>query len=134
MTKAKSTQARTDQSAIYGFQDVFHGTTAIYVIEGDGYVDFFIGDYEVSALEETWKEQVRAERLWQEQAGTTPAKLPRDSLRDQVLVAFGPEVSAEQAVVALEKAIQSITAGGLLIGTDPQGSIAWEQTDGHVKV
>jgi hypothetical protein len=61
-----------------------------------------------------------------------PAQLPRDSLRNQVLIAFRPEVSAEQAVAALEKAIQSITAGGLLIGTDPQRNVASEQTDGPV--
>jgi hypothetical protein len=134
MTKHRSTQARMNQSARGGLQDVFHGTAAIYLIDRNGHADFFVGDYEVDATQETWKEQVRADRLWQEQVGTVPARLPRDSLRDQVLIAFGPQVSAQQAVAALERAIQSITAGGLLIGTDPQGSIAWEQTSGHVKV
>ncbi len=115
MTKHRSTQARTVKSASDVLQDVFQGTTAINVIDRDGYADFFVGDYEVDATEETSKEQVWAERLWQEQVGTRPARLSPDSLRDQVLIAFGPRVSAQQAVVALEKATQSITAGGLLI-------------------
>jgi hypothetical protein len=102
-------------------------------MESDGSVDFFVGNYEVDATRETKKEQRRADRLRWKQKGRAPAKLPSDSLRDQVLIAFRPEVSAQQAVVALEKAIQSITAGGLLIGTDPQRNIAWEQTDGHFK-
>ena len=134
MSKHESTEARMGKSASDGYQDLFHGTTAIYSIARDGYTDFFIGDYEINATRETWREQVRAELLSQEQAGTPPAKLPRDSLRDQVLIAFGPQVSAQQAVVALEKAVQSITAGGLLIGADRQGSIACELTDGQIKV
>jgi hypothetical protein len=51
-----------------------------------------------------------------------------------VLIAFGPLVLPEHAVAALKQAIVSITQDGSLIGSDPQGFIAWEQSDRSVKV
>ncbi len=116
------------------FQDVFQGTTAIYVIERDGYADLFVGDYEINAMRETWKEQLRANRQRKRRKGRAVPRLPADSLHDKVLIAFGPQVSPKQAVAALERAIESIKGHGLLIGRDSHGNIAWEEVGGSIIV
>ncbi len=81
---------RSVRSGGGGFQDVFQGTTAIYVIERDGYADLFVGDYEINAMRETWKEQLRANRQRKKRKGRAVPPLPADSLHDKVLIAFGP--------------------------------------------
>jgi hypothetical protein len=103
-------------------------------MEPDGYADAFVGDYDAEATLETWPGEIRADRARRKREGKAVARLHNESLRDRVLIAFGPLVSPEHAVAALEQAIKSITKDGLLIGSDQQGSIAWEQVDGSVKV
>ena len=114
---------------IGGFQDVFQGTTAIYVIEPRDHADIFLGDYEIEAMPETWPEQFRGYRQRLKRRGQAVPELPDASLNDKVLIAFGPEVSARQAVASLQRAIESIKGTGLLVGREPNHDLAWEQLD-----
>ena len=133
MTQRKLDEQHTPSTAWNGgFQDVFQGTTAIYVIEPRDHADIFLGDYEIEAMPETWPEQLRGNRQRLKRKGRAVPDLPDASLADKVLIAFGPEVSARQAVAALRRAIESIEGNGLLIGRKPDYDLAWEQLDGSV--
>ena len=134
MTKQEKTRLATRKENNDGWQDIFRSTGTIYIIEFDIHPDVFIGDFEIDAMLESWPEQIRATRQSRKQEGIAVAKLPDHSLRDKVLIAFGPEVSAQQAIAALEQATQNITINGLLIGNDPEGNVAWEQLNGQVIV
>ena len=135
MTRQKSANTRTKGTPCgESLQDTYQGTAALYVIGPDGSVESFIGDYVAEATRETRPSQIRATRQYRQRAGRAVSKLPRASLRDQVLITFEPLVAPEQAVTALEQAIASITKDGLLIGSDNQGAVAQEQIDGSVNV
>ena len=112
-----------------GFQDDFQGTTAIYVVEPRDHVEIFLGDYDIEGMPETWPEEFRSYRQRRKRRGKAVPELPAASLDDRILIAFGPEVSARQAVASLERAIKSIKSTGLLVGRDNHGDLAWEQLD-----
>ncbi len=112
-----------------GFQDDFQGTTALYVVEPRDHVEIFLGDYDIEGMPETWPEQIRGNRQRLKRKGEAVPELPAASLDDRILIAFGPEVSARQAVASLERAIKSIKSTGLLVGRDNNG-LVWEQLDG----
>jgi hypothetical protein len=57
-------------------------------------------------------------------------KLPKNYLRDPVLIAVAPAVSAHHAIAALEHAIRNVPKNGLLIRNVSDGNVAWEQTTG----
>ncbi len=115
------------------WQDIFQGTGAIYAVESDGHVDIIMGDYLFEAMPESWPEQFRAYRQQLLESGKRVPNLPEYSPRDKVLITFGPEVSADQAVAALERAIESIKGNGLLTGRDHHRDLIWEHTDGTRK-
>src|SRR3712207_2619589 len=100
---------RLPQQSTYQWQDVFEGTGSIYSVERDGHIDYILGDYLIEADPESWPEQYRAYRQHRLREGRPVPKLRKPSLRDKVLVVFGPEVSAQQAVAALQRAIADIT-------------------------
>ncbi|GEO17791.1 hypothetical protein [Microvirga aerophila] len=89
-----------------------------------------VSDYEIALGRETHEEQLRYARRSQSHS---LAELP-DALQDGVLVVFGPDVSAGDAVKALSRIIESIKSYGLLTGSNDKGALAWEMTDGSDKI
>jgi hypothetical protein len=62
------------------------------------------------------RKALRAYRSARRRAGKKVCVLDDQHLVDELLVAFGPEMSAEQAVSALERLARDIKANGLFIG------------------
>ena len=87
----------------------------------------FIGDDTIDALEPSWPEQQRAVR--QERKRLSLPALPREPLRNKLLIAFGSELAAASAVAALEHATASIKRDGLLTGEDSQGCMLSEPVE-----
>ena len=102
----------------------------MYLFEPNGDALPFLGDYEFDMILESSPEQLRAYRKHRQSEGKPMPKLPGNSLRDHVLIAFGPQVSPQQAIATLERFLKDIKSTGLLIGRDPNGNLVWEHVNG----
>jgi hypothetical protein len=106
--------------------EVFSGTAAAYVIGARDIHEITVGDYEVDLVTESRREELRATRQRRQREGKPVSKLSRYALRDETIIIFGPHVSPEDAVSALQRAIRTIENDGLLIGRDKKGGLTWE--------
>jgi hypothetical protein len=72
----------------------------IYAASGRG--SFALsGDYEISYEDESEQEDLRAHRLIRHNRGESVGPLGPDKLKDELIVIFGAELSAERAVKTL---------------------------------
>lgn len=95
--------------------DTVQGTASIYAATTTDLMPF-IADFEVNTMLESDLEQTRARRKHFPKQGKKLAKSRSDQLKHELLVILGPDMSANDAVAALERVISSIKKNGLLIG------------------
>jgi hypothetical protein len=112
--KPKKVDMESGTSRIWN-GDCFHGTTACYAATPDDHTAFQC-DCEFETLFESKPREVRAFREERRRNGKSIRKLGASSLRSEHIVAFGPEMSALDAVNALRRLAKIIGKNGLLIG------------------
>jgi hypothetical protein len=121
---------RVDEGGTYriGSGDVFTGTTVMYAAVGDDSFGMQC-DYTLNTLEETHVDEVRAFRrsLRLEKKRVRP--LAKDRVKDELVVIFGPEMTARSAVETLTALAKKIEREGLLIGRDQAYDYITETAD-----
>lgn len=115
--------------------DRFSGTAVVHGASPDDHTCFQC-DFELDTLQETWPEQVRSRRLLLQKAGKPAPKIRPDQLAKEIVVIFGPEMSANDAVASLERLARQIRKNGLLIGRgiDEDGDFMAETTGMSPKI
>jgi hypothetical protein len=116
MSKILKIDDQTGTCRIWNGDD-FHGTAVLYAATTDDHTCFQC-DFELRTLEETAPEQVRSQRLLLQKKGKAVPKIKSHQLARELVVLFGPEVSANDAVAALRRLAKVIRREGLLIGRD----------------
>ena len=95
----------------------FKGTAMIYAVTPDDQTilecDFFI-----NSLSETWPHEIRSLRENRREKGQRVKQLPENRLHHEMLVIFGPEQSAAEAIASLKRLQKELETNGLLIGRD----------------
>jgi hypothetical protein len=89
---------------------------------------------EIHSMEDSDVGETRAARWERRMAGGTVEKLRKDTLHNELVVVLGANLSAEAAVCALTKIIDSIQREGMLIGRTKDDNYAVETVDGEVTV
>lgn len=97
----------------------FSGTAVIYAATPDDHTSFQC-DFELDTLIESRPEEVRSQRILRKQAGVMTPRTKRNQLVKELIIILGPEVSANDAVAALERLADIIRRKGMLIGRDDQ--------------
>jgi hypothetical protein len=98
--------------------DVFFGTYMCYPAT-PAYVSVPIEcDVKISSLTMSRREEVRAYREALKSRGQKPPALRDDTLHRELLVVAGPDMSADEVVVALRRLIDNIKKDGLMTGLD----------------
>ncbi len=95
----------------------FCGTASLYAATANDHM-WSISDYHLETMEETRLEETRAFRLAQKKEGRPVARLRKDQLAHELVILFGPEMTANEAVAALERVANDIRENGLMIGRD----------------
>lgn len=98
----------------------FAGTTIVYAAKDDDAFGMQC-DYELSTTMAVRPKEVRAVRESRRRNGRKVKKLPDDRIRDELVVIFGPDMSAKSAVTTLKHLIKKIEKEGLLTGEDADG-------------
>ena len=98
----------------------FAGTTVVYAAKGDDAFGMKC-DYKLSTMTATHSNEVRLVRKSRRRNGGKVKRLPDDRIRDELVVIFGPDMSANSAVATLKHLAKKIQAEGLLIGEDADG-------------
>jgi hypothetical protein len=105
----------------------FKGTAMIYAMTPNDQTilecDFFI-----NSLSETWPNEMRSKREIRRATGQQVEALPKDSLHHEMLVIFGAEQSATDAIASLERLVAELKQNGLLTGRDEQHDYVVEKT------
>lgn len=107
------------------WRDEFSGTTMVYRMT-PGEIDCSQCDYDVNMQCETRPKDVRAIREERRDKGLKPRRLRFEELQNELLVILGPEMSARDAVIELERLIQHFKSGGMLCGRDSSGEDVYE--------
>ncbi|MCK1301959.1 hypothetical protein IVB33_11045 [Bradyrhizobium sp. 24] len=107
----------------------FAGTTVLYGAKDDDAFGMQC-DYELSTLTEVSPEEVRAFRESRRRGGGKVKKLPNNRIRDELVVIFGPDMSAKSAVTTLKHLVKKIEEEGLLIGRDQADEYVVESVGG----
>jgi hypothetical protein len=102
------------------------GTAIVYIANP---IDHFSAqcDFEVTSKDSHPKE-VRAYREGRLENGKSVKRLGDDRLQDELIVIFGAKMSANEAVVSLERLLADIKNSGLLIGRDEDDQHIFETT------
>jgi hypothetical protein len=95
--------------------DRIEGSYNVYGVGSDGSMASHIHAISTSCCFVERKE-LRAYRQARRQSGKSVADLGEEKLADELLVVFGPEMSARNAIAALEKLVNEIKSHGLQIG------------------
>ena len=98
----------------------FAGTTIVYAAKGDDAFGMKC-DYKLSTMTSTHPNEVRAVRESRRRGGGKVKRLPDDRIRGELVVIFGPDMSANSAVATLKHLAKKIQGEGLLIGEDADG-------------
>ena len=98
----------------------FAGTTIVYAAKGDHAFGMQC-DYKLSTMTDTHPNEVRVVRESRRRGGGKVKRLPNDRIRDELIVIFGPDMSANSAVATLKHLAKKIQGEGLLIGEDADG-------------
>jgi len=111
--------------------EFFGGTTVLYAAKGDHSFGMQC-DYELSTLTDVNPDEVRAFRESRRRGGGKIRKLPSNRVRDELIVIFGPDMSAKSAVATLKHLVGKIEREGLLIGRDEADEYIIESVAGDV--
>ena len=101
------------------------GTAAIYVARPRYWVPIQ-GDYQVNLNSSTFPKETRAYRESAKRRGKKRS-VREESLRDETVVVFGPDVSPAAAVVLLGELASQINRHGLNTGLDHLGRVMVER-------
>lgn len=93
----------------------FAGTTVVYAAKDDDAFGMQC-DYKLSTMTATHPNEVRQVRRSRRRNGGKVKRLPDDRIRDELVVIFGPDMSAKSAVTTLKHLVKKIEKEGLLIG------------------
>jgi hypothetical protein len=107
--RKKASWKRSDR---WGIDDRWAGTSVIYAASGTESVAMS-GDYDVTYQDESNPGELRAFRQAQRSRGITVKDLGEGKLHDQLVVIFGAEMSAANAVRTLKALISRIETEGL---------------------
>ena len=107
----------------------FAGTTILYAAKDDGAFGMQC-DYELSTLMDVNPDEVRAFRESRRRGGSKVKRLLNDRIRDELVVIFGPDMSAKSAVTTLKHLVKKIEGEGLLIGRDEADEYVIESASG----
>ncbi len=100
----------------------FRGTYMVYGADPTGHV-VFACDVEVKTMDESRYEELRAHRLRRLASGKKAKEIRDDQLSNELLVVFGPELSATAAVDTLLKLVKHIQKKGLIVGRGKDGFV-----------
>jgi hypothetical protein len=106
------------------------GTTVMYAAKGDDSFGMQC-DYDLQTLLESDPREVRAFRESRRRAGTKLRPLAEHKIHDELVVIFGPEMSAKDAVRTLRHLIEKIEDKGLLTGRNEADDYVIEKVDGR---
>jgi hypothetical protein len=113
--------------------DSLAGTTVLYAAKGDESFGMQC-DYNLQTLFETDPQEVRARRQSRRRTGGKVRPLAEDKIHDELVVIFGPEMSAKSALITLRHLIQKIEEEGLLTGRNEEDDYVTEMLDGSEKL
>jgi hypothetical protein len=101
-------------------------TAMPYSITDDGY-GFYPVDHEIESLSETHPEERRA-------GARAMGNRPSDhKLHAELMVLFGPELPAKQAIKLLRDLAGHLERNGLVIGRDPNSGFVFVKTSGKTR-
>lgn len=89
-------------------------------------------DYELATLMDMCPNEVRAVRESRRRSGAKVKMLPKDRIRDELVVIFGPDMSAKSAVRTLRHLVDKIEKEGLLTGRDEADDYVVELVGGQL--
>lgn len=128
-TQNSSKRPRKPENDFFN-QDIFEGTASVYVVSPHySNPDIFSADFWVDSLHESEPQQLRAARQERKQSGVVNKKMPRSSLRHQILLIFGADVTPQEAVAELGRAIEHIKESGLFTGQDLKRDVIFEPVE-----
>jgi len=101
----------------------------------DGCTGGYYG-YNVSLATDAFerRREMRVHRLKRAAKGKKLRELPRDTLQDDLVVLFGPDVSPNEAIASLSLDIERIRKNVLMVGRDFQDNDVKETIDGELQV
>jgi hypothetical protein len=85
----------------------FAGTTIVNAAKGDDAFGMQC-DYKLSTMTDTDPNEVRVVRESRRRGGGKVKRLPNDRIRDELIVIFGPDMSANSAVATLKHLAKKI--------------------------
>lgn len=106
-----------DEPNEWGMDSRWEGTAIIYAPSGSNTFGFS-GDYDLSFQDESRPNELRGYREVRRRRGLKVNDLSDSKLRNEMLVVFGAEMSAKDALRTLEALMERIKAEGLYIGRD----------------
>jgi hypothetical protein len=109
----------------------FSGTAVLYAAKDDDAFGMQC-DYELATLTELNPDEVRAARESRRRSGIKVKRLPSDRIRDELVVIFGPDMSAKSAVSTLRHLVERIEREGLLTGRNEADDYVVELIDGRL--
>jgi hypothetical protein len=109
----------------------FVGTAILYAAKDDDAFGMQC-DYELSTLTDVHPDEVRAFRETRRRGGSKVKRLPNDRVRDELVVIFGPDMSAKSAATTLKHLAKKIEGEGLLIGRDETDEYVTESVGGSL--
>jgi hypothetical protein len=114
-----------DPDRIYE-EETISGTAISYTITSDGVAHYPI-DYELCSLGESFPGEMRACAKDGDQRGASGDS----KLQGELVVLFGPKLSAKGAAELLTQLGEKIAREGLAIGRDEDGGFVYEMADGR---
>lgn len=109
----------------------FAGTTILYAAKDDDSFGMQC-DYELATLMDMNPDEVRAFRESRRRSGAKVKRLANDRIRDELVVIFGPDMSAKSAVRTLRRLVEKIDREGLLIGRNEADDYVVESVGGQL--
>lgn len=109
----------------------FAGTTVLYAAKDDDSFGMQC-DYELATLMDMNPDEVRAFRESRRRSGAKVKRLPNDRIRDELVVIFGPDMSAKSAVRTLRRLAEKIEREGLLTGRNEADDYVVESVGGRL--
>jgi hypothetical protein len=114
-----------DPDRIYE-EETVSGTAMSYAVTVDGFA-YYPVDYELFTIEESHPEDMRA-RI---KKGRQQDRIPNNKLQGELVILFGPTVSAKCAVELLKRLAKEIEREGLVIGRDRLSEFVYENKNGE---
>ncbi|QDM16066.1 hypothetical protein FNL56_09370 [Tardiphaga sp. vice304] len=116
---------KREESSEWGMDSRWEGTAIIYAASGETTFGFS-GEYDLSFRDETRPNELRGHREDRRRRGLKVKDLSGDKLRNEMLVVFGADMSANEAIVTLKTLLKRLMAEGLYVGRDNDGDFVKE--------